>query len=59
MDLWEALLGEIERYEDEGMAVEFWRILREWNTMADEAARSSARQEPAPAVWRDVLGMNI
>jgi ribonuclease HI len=58
-DLWEALLGEIERYKDEGMAVEFWRIPREWNTMADAAARSGAAQEPAPSVWRDVLGMNV
>ncbi|KAK3358185.1 ribonuclease H-like domain-containing protein [Lasiosphaeria hispida] len=58
-DLWEALLGEIARYRDEGMAVEFWRIPREWNSVADAAAKEAAAKEDAPNVWAEVLGMNI
>ena len=58
-DLWEALLGEIERYEDEGMAVEFWRVPREWNMVADAAAKEAAAEEKAPAEWRKVIGMNL
>ncbi|KJZ70661.1 hypothetical protein HIM_09934 [Hirsutella minnesotensis 3608] len=30
-DLWELLLGEIEGYKDYGMAVQFWKIPRDWN----------------------------
>ncbi|GAB1314707.1 ribonuclease H [Madurella fahalii] len=57
-DLWEVLLGEIERYKDEGMTVEFWRIPREWNTVADAAAKEAAAEVDAPNGWRDVMGIN-
>ncbi|AEO53788.1 hypothetical protein MYCTH_2295591 [Thermothelomyces thermophilus ATCC 42464] len=55
-DLWEALLGEIERYRDEGMAVQFWRIPREWNIVADAAAKEAAAEEEAPNEWTEVIG---
>ncbi|KAK3996561.1 ribonuclease H-like domain-containing protein [Cladorrhinum sp. PSN332] len=58
-DLWEALLGEIERYKDEGMAVEFWKIPREWNIVADAAAREAAAKEEVSDEWMEVIGMNI
>ncbi|KAK0736556.1 ribonuclease H-like domain-containing protein [Apiosordaria backusii] len=58
-DLWEALLGEIERYKDRGMAVKFWRIPREWNTVADAAAKEAAAEEVAPNEWAEVMGINI
>lgn len=58
-DLWEALLGEVERYKDEGMAVEFWRIPREWNTVADAAAKKAAAENDAPGEWTELLGINI
>ena len=58
-DLWEALLGEVERYHDEGMAVELWRIPREWNTVADAAAKEAAAREDAPSAWAEVMGVNI
>ncbi|KAK4194086.1 RNase H domain protein [Triangularia verruculosa] len=58
-DLWEALLGEIERYKDKGMAVEFWRIPSEWNTVADAAAKEAAAKEDAADVWTEMMGVNI
>lgn len=58
-DLWEALLGEIERYEDEGLAVEFWRIPREWNTVADTAAKEAAANFDAPNEWAETIGLCI
>jgi len=57
-DLWEVLLGEIERYKDEGMTVEFWRIPREWNTVADAAAKDAAAEVDVPNEWREVIGIN-
>jgi ribonuclease HI len=57
-DLWEVLLGEIERYKDQGMAVQFWRIPREWNSVADAAARGAAAEENAPDRWTERMGMN-
>lgn len=58
-DLWEALLGEIEKFSDHGMNVEFWRIPREWNTVADAAAKDAAEQGEGPDQWGDTFGMNI
>lgn len=59
-DLWEALLGEVERHKDEGLAVEFWRIPREWNMVADAAAKeAAAATDEAPAQWEDTFGINL
>ncbi|KAI9041813.1 ribonuclease H-like domain-containing protein [Aspergillus affinis] len=44
-DLWECLLGEIERWHEQGLDVAFWRVPREWNTDADHHARHAASQE--------------
>ncbi|KAI1198644.1 ribonuclease H-like protein [Nemania serpens] len=37
-DLWELLLGEAERYQECGLAIQFWRIDRSLNRVADAAA---------------------
>ncbi|RWA13203.1 hypothetical protein EKO27_g1928 [Xylaria grammica] len=37
-DLWELLLGEAERYQECGLAIQFWRIDRSLNHVADAAA---------------------
>jgi ribonuclease HI len=58
-DLWQALLGDIERVSDDGLAVQFWRIPREWNTVADAAAKSAAAREAAPSQWTEMIGVNI
>jgi ribonuclease HI len=58
-DLWEVLLGEIETYKDSGMAVELWRIPREWNTVVDAAAKDAAAEVDGPSGWSEVFGVNI
>ncbi|KAL8347607.1 hypothetical protein RB601_003005 [Gaeumannomyces tritici] len=55
-DLWEVLLGEIEKKHDDGMAVQFWRVPRALNTVADAAARAGAAVE-AEDYWYDVKGL--
>ncbi|KAM4060259.1 RNase H domain-containing protein [Hirsutella rhossiliensis] len=57
-DLWEVLLGEIEGYKDYGMAVQFWKIPRDWNIVADAAAKDAAAEVDAPDEWREVFGIN-
>ncbi|KAI1073341.1 hypothetical protein LB507_011668 [Fusarium sp. FIESC RH6] len=42
-DLWEALLGELERWNVHGMRIQFWKIPREWNTEADQLAKEAAQ----------------
>ncbi|KAK9771602.1 putative RNase H type-1 domain-containing protein [Seiridium cardinale] len=44
-DLWELLMGEFERYHETGLVIEFWRIRRELNTVADSAARQACADE--------------
>lgn len=43
-DLWQCLLGEIEKFDGRGMKVQFWCIPRELNTEADHHARAGARE---------------
>lgn len=44
-DLWEALLGEFERWDSWGLKIEFWRIPRTLNVVADGAAKQAADAE--------------
>ncbi|RYP20468.1 hypothetical protein DL765_002767 [Monosporascus sp. GIB2] len=55
-DLWKALLGEVEWFKDEGVAIQFWRIPRECNELADAAAKKAAREKGAPRHWTDSMG---
>lgn len=58
-DLWECLLGDIERFQVEyGMRVEFWRIPRELNGIADSAAKTAAAKEEVVG-FQDTLGILI
>jgi ribonuclease HI len=43
-DLWEMLLGEAERYDENGMKIELWWIPRAANTIADRAAKKAAQE---------------
>lgn len=45
-DLWECLLGEVERWHDAGMQIQFWRIPRELNTDAYVYAKKGALKKP-------------
>lgn len=54
-DLWECLLGEVEKFHDLGMRVCFWRIPRELNGVADEAAKMATEEDEVDR-YRDVFG---
>jgi ribonuclease HI len=56
-DLWEMLLGECERAYGHGLAIQFWHIPREWNTLADAGAKKVAAEEDAPDQWIDMVHM--
>ncbi|CAM1508906.1 Fc.00g026450.m01.CDS01 [Cosmosporella sp. VM-42] len=56
-DLWEILLGEFERWKDEGLSIQFWKIPREWNATADAAAKKAASGDAVSEEWMDVLGL--
>ncbi|KAJ5518536.1 hypothetical protein N7453_000958 [Penicillium expansum] len=40
-DLWRCLLGEVERWDEEGMRIQFYRIPRGLNTKADRYAKEA------------------
>ncbi|EEU45670.1 uncharacterized protein NECHADRAFT_80795 [Fusarium vanettenii 77-13-4] len=44
-DLWQALLGEFERLEELGLKVEFWKIPRSENPIANRVAKQAAKEE--------------
>lgn len=46
-DLWELLLGDFERSDDEGLRIRFWWIPRNWNKNADAAAKKAAAEDTA------------
>ncbi|GAB1314535.1 hypothetical protein MFIFM68171_04745 [Madurella fahalii] len=54
-DLWELLLGEVERWKDRGLRVALWRIPTEKNRDADGAAKEAAKKRTAEAEFRDVM----
>lgn len=57
-DMWQMLLGEVERWKDYGMDIQFWRIPREWNVAADTAAKKAA-EKPDEDEWMDLIGIVI
>ncbi|KJZ71488.1 hypothetical protein HIM_09127 [Hirsutella minnesotensis 3608] len=57
-DLWEALLGEFERWDDRGLKIQFWRIPRALNGTADRAAKQAAGEEDNDR-YIDIVGAAI
>lgn len=53
-DLWGMLLGEVERRYDEGLSIQFWRIPRDLNKVADAAAKKAAAEGEARDKWTEV-----
>lgn len=53
-DLWEMLLGEVERRHEEGLSIQFWGIPRDLNKEADAAAKKAAAQGEPRDEWTDV-----
>ncbi|KAK9444107.1 Ribonuclease H domain protein [Metarhizium brunneum] len=58
-DLWEMLLGECEKAHRRGLAIQFWKIPRDWNALADQGAKNAAAAEETPGKWIDYLGLAI
>lgn len=58
-DLWEMLLGEVERWGVEGVKIQFWRIPRSLNEMADHAAKQAAEREDDPDAFMDIMGAGL
>ncbi|KAI8623629.1 ribonuclease H-like protein [Xylariaceae sp. FL1651] len=56
-DLWEMLLGEVERWHDAGLSIQFWRIPRDWNKVSDAAAKKAAEGVEVYNQWMDVMGI--
>ncbi|OQE22121.1 hypothetical protein PENFLA_c013G09265 [Penicillium flavigenum] len=57
-DLWECLLGEVERWDENGMRIQFWRIPREWTTEADQHAKVAATKN-ADREFQDIHGFLV
>ena len=58
-DMWEVLLGEVERWEELGMSIQLWKIPRHWNHTADAVAALAAGEKEAPDEWADVMGVLV
>ncbi|GAW14478.1 hypothetical protein ANO14919_038810 [Xylariales sp. No.14919] len=58
-DLWEMLLSEVERLHDKGLSVQFWRISRDWNGVADAAAKKAAEQSLGEDIWTDIVTRDV
>lgn len=58
-DVWQALLGEFERWADGGMKIKFWRIPREWNTEADRTAKEAATSSGRTQKFGDIGGVLV
>ncbi|KAG6040651.1 hypothetical protein E4U41_007552 [Claviceps citrina] len=56
-DLWKALLGEVEKWDSRGVQIQFWRIPRELNVVADRAAKRAAQDVERVDEFTDILGV--
>lgn len=54
-DLWELLLGEVERLAARGFRVHLWNISRGLNAAADKLAKAAANMARAEPQFRDVV----
>lgn len=55
-DLWELLLGEVERWHKRHVEILFWKISRSANLEADRAAKEAA-QKADVAEYQDIIGI--
>lgn len=58
-DLWEMLLGEVERWDSWGLKIQFWTIPRELNAVADRAAKRAAQEVHNEDEYCPIQGMWI
>ncbi|CAG7961121.1 unnamed protein product [Penicillium salamii] len=57
-DLWECILGEIERLDGLGLTVQFWWIAKEDNEEADRAAKAASLERDRSVQFRDLAGVS-
>ncbi|KAJ6551157.1 ribonuclease H-like domain-containing protein [Mycena capillaripes] len=57
-DLWEALSELIGAYAEGGCEISFWMVPREWNTLADAAAKAASRLDGG-AEYNNTLGFLV
>lgn len=55
-DLWEMLLGEVERWDSWGLKIQFWRIPRKLNAEADQAAKHAAQEVHNEDKYCEIIG---
>jgi ribonuclease HI len=53
-DLWEVLLGEVEKHHRHGLKVMFWKIPEEWNEVAGDFAKALSESK-GPHSWVDFM----
>lgn len=58
-DLWQCLLGECERWADNGVMISFWRIPRELNKDADRWAKDAAAEGEPHATFLHINGVLV
>ncbi|KAI0555603.1 RNase H domain protein [Xylaria curta] len=56
-DMWEMLLGEVEKWHENEVSIQFWRIPRAWNKVADAAAKKAAERVETYDEWVDASGL--
>jgi ribonuclease HI len=55
-DLWKCLFGQIEECDRRGLRVQFWRIPRQWNVVADQCAKEAVHESPGEG-FNDIFGV--
>ncbi|EFZ03312.1 Ribonuclease H domain protein [Metarhizium robertsii ARSEF 23] len=58
-DLWEMLLGEVERWNSWGVEIQFWRIPRALNERADTAAKQAAEGTETYDTYQEFSGILV
>jgi ribonuclease HI len=51
------LLGEVERFRDSGMDIQFWRIGRELNVDVDRMTKEGAAFTYVPEEYMKIIGI--
>ncbi|KAF4494921.1 Ribonuclease H [Fusarium agapanthi] len=57
VDMWQAFLGEVERWDEYAVKIQLWKIPREWNTEADRLAKEGA-QLHEELTYKERLGIS-
>ncbi|KAF5596049.1 ribonuclease H [Fusarium subglutinans] len=57
VEMWQAFLGEVERWDEYAVKIQLWKIPREWNTEADRLAKEGA-QLHEELTYKERLGIS-